>query len=90
MKFHVAATLALFALSSMPAGSQTAVSAHDEDACRPDVFRLCGSFIPDEASIVACLNQKATELSPACHSVISPDEPLPHKAKKLTKRLLRQ
>lgn len=90
MKLQVAAILVMFALPSMPAASQTAVSPRDEEACQPDVFRLCASFIPDETLIVACLNQKAAELSPACHGVISPDEPPPRQAKKLAKRPIRQ
>ena len=40
--------------------------------CMPDVFRLCPSQIPDEASILACLQGKAALLSPACHRVIEP------------------
>ena len=45
----------------------------DEDACRPDVFRLCASKTPDEDGIVACLNAKTASLSPACRAVISPE-----------------
>jgi len=37
------------------------------------VFRLCAGDIPDETRIVACLNQRATELSPACRAVIAPE-----------------
>ena len=45
----------------------------DEDACRPDVFRLCASVIPDEDGIVACLNAKSASLSPSCRTVIAPE-----------------
>ena len=45
----------------------------DEDACRPDVFRLCASEIPDENGIVACLTAKAASLSPPCKAVIAPE-----------------
>lgn len=38
-------------------------------ACKPDVFRLCGEFIPDHAAITACLERKLDELSPGCRAV---------------------
>ena len=41
-----------------------------EDACRPDVFRLCGSYIPDVGQIVACLHGNEARLSEACHQVM--------------------
>jgi hypothetical protein len=41
-----------------------------QDACRPDVFRLCGSYIPDVGQIVACLRGNEARLSEACHQVM--------------------
>lgn len=38
-------------------------------ACKPDVFRLCGEFIPDHVAITACLERKLDELSPGCRAV---------------------
>jgi hypothetical protein len=38
-------------------------------ACTPDVFRLCGQFIPDVNSIVGCLRTQRPNLSPACRAV---------------------
>lgn len=65
------ATACLLAqISAAPA--QEATSQSDEDACRPDVFRLCASEIPDEGAIVSCLNAKLEGLSPACHAVMAP------------------
>jgi len=43
----------------------------ERQACTPDVFRLCGDFIPDPARITTCLRQKARNLSPACRMVIT-------------------
>jgi hypothetical protein len=40
------------------------------DACRPDVFRLCGSYIPDVGQIVACLRGNEARLSEVCHQVM--------------------
>lgn len=44
-----------------------------QDACRPDVFRLCGYFIPDVGEIVACLRRNEARLSDACHQVMFAD-----------------
>jgi hypothetical protein len=46
-------------------------------ACTPDVLTLCLFDIPNEERIVACLNRKIAQLSPACRAVIegpSPDK----------------
>jgi hypothetical protein len=39
-------------------------------ACRPDVFKLCGSFIPDREKIVACLERSKPRLSEPCLAVM--------------------
>lgn len=38
-------------------------------ACTPDVFRFCGSLIPDADRIVVCLRQNMTSLSGGCRAV---------------------
>ncbi|GEC16441.1 hypothetical protein NWI01_23330 [Nitrobacter winogradskyi] len=38
-------------------------------ACTPDVFRLCGSEIPDVARIVACLRHNQPQLGGPCRAV---------------------
>jgi hypothetical protein len=38
-------------------------------ACTPDVFKLCGSEIPDVGRIVACLRQNQTQLGGPCRAV---------------------
>ena len=40
-------------------------------ACTPDVWRLCGAYIPFEGPITACLmrNDRKGKLSRACHLV---------------------
>jgi hypothetical protein len=38
-------------------------------ACTPDVFRLCGSQIPDTDRIVICLRQNTAQLSRNCRAV---------------------
>src|SRR5689334_13761353 len=50
-------------------------------ACTPDVWRLCGSQIPDVDRIVACLRQNTPNLSEGCRAVFqsnnSIDQPQP-------------
>jgi hypothetical protein len=41
-----------------------------EQACAPDVMRLCQEFVPDHGRIAACLSRKSRQLSPACRSVM--------------------
>ena len=38
-------------------------------ACTPDVWRYCGSAIPDVDRIVACLRQNTPNLSDGCRAV---------------------
>lgn len=38
-------------------------------ACTPDVFRLCGSEIPDVDRIVACLRHNTDQLGDSCKAV---------------------
>ncbi len=45
-----------------------------QNACRPDVFRLCGSYIPNVGEIVACLKGNGARLSEPCHEVMFPDQ----------------
>jgi hypothetical protein len=41
-------------------------------ACTPDVFRLCGSEIPNVDHILVCMTVKKASLSPACKAVFVP------------------
>lgn len=43
-------------------------------ACTPDVFRLCGSEIPNVHRIIACMVAKRARLSPPCKSVFAKRE----------------
>ncbi len=47
-------------------------TAEEQEACTPDVFRLCSAEIPNEPQILACLESKREQLSPACGKVIMP------------------
>jgi hypothetical protein len=57
-----------FTLSGSAALAQATMA--QQDACRPDVFRLCGSYIPDVGQIVACLRGNEARLSEVCHQVM--------------------
>jgi hypothetical protein len=46
-------------------------------ACTPDVFRLCGSEIPDANRIVACLRQNTAQLGEACKAVFESQNSVP-------------
>ena len=61
----------LLAISSAGAMDDRGTKA-DQDACTPDVFNLCSSFIPNEPAILACLQSKKVSLSPLCHEVLFP------------------
>lgn len=46
-------------------------SKEQQEACTPDVYRLCNDAVPDEKRIVACLKHNRSKLSPACRRVFS-------------------
>jgi hypothetical protein len=52
-----------------------------QETCKPDVFRLCGNFIPNVEPIIACLKANEANLSPPCHDVMFPYVPEPPKPK---------
>jgi hypothetical protein len=45
-------------------------------ACTPDVFRLCGAYIPDSDRITACLRASGPRLSKPCYDVFFPAPPV--------------
>jgi hypothetical protein len=52
-----------------PIPVSTQSSDAQRSACTPDVFRLCGQYIPDVDGIVGCLKLQRINLSPACRAV---------------------
>ena len=62
---------ALLLLAATAADAEEGTLAQ-RNACKPDVFRLCSSFIPDPAAITNCLERNRAKLSPACHAVFAP------------------
>ena len=71
-------SFALFIMGQNGASAQG--TPEQQEACKPDVFRLCGNFIPNVDAIIACLRANEPNLSPACHEVMFPyvpEEPKP-------------
>ena len=64
--------LVVFAISGGAASAEGTMQ--QQNACRPDVFRLCGSYIPNVGAIVGCLKGNEARLSEACHEVMFPDQ----------------
>jgi hypothetical protein len=52
-------------------------SDHDREACTPDVFRLCGAYVPDVDRITACLRGNCPRLSRPCYDVFFPPQEIP-------------
>jgi hypothetical protein len=74
-----AAILGLFGAAALaPAPALAEVSAQVQQACTPDVFRLCNAFVPDVAKITACMNRNRSQVSAACRDAIHP----PHVGKR--------
>jgi hypothetical protein len=65
---------ATFLLVVVATSGDAAAQGHtraDEEACTPDVYRLCNDYVPNRARIVSCLKAKRSRLSPACRAVMS-------------------
>jgi hypothetical protein len=60
----------LLGLATAPALAQDRGTADEQQACTPDVFRLCGAYIPNVGEIVNCLKTERRSLSPACRMVM--------------------
>ena len=72
-------SFALFIMGQNGASAQG--TPEQQEACKPDVFRLCGNFIPNVEPIIACLRANEANLSPACHDVMFPVMAEPPKPK---------
>jgi hypothetical protein len=62
------AAIGLLCVTVSPLSAQS-YSEADAAACRPDVFRLCAGEIPNKKRIIACLERRRSQLSPACSQV---------------------
>ena len=74
--FWLAASAAIFALvcavGFMPAPAAAQGTPAQQQACTPDVMRLCNAFVPDIPKITVCMNKNWTSVSPACRAALHP------------------
>jgi hypothetical protein len=81
--FAVVQIFAVVGLAATLAGRSSAIAQEhrgtmqQQMACTPDVFRLCGSAIPDENRIVACLQANTPQLSAGCRAVFESSDSTP-------------
>ena len=75
---RIARYIAVFVFLLSAETSATAQGTEQErQACTPDVFRLCGAYIPDSDRITACLRASGPQLSKPCYDVFFPAPPPP-------------
>jgi hypothetical protein len=53
------------------AGSASAATPEEQQACQDDAFKFCDALIPDEDKVKACLIANLRKLSPACKKMFS-------------------
>jgi hypothetical protein len=72
---------ALIATTTLPAPAQQQRrddyqgTEEQQRACRPNVFRLCASDIPDARRITDCLRRNYVRLTPDCAAVFADEQP---------------
>jgi hypothetical protein len=54
------------AVGFAPAPAAAQGTPQQQQACTPDVMRLCNQFVPDVAKISVCMAHNRTNLSQAC------------------------
>ena len=67
-----AGLLAGTVMSSGTVSAQAGRTPEAEQACTPDVMRLCSQYIPNIPPIVSCLKRKRLQLSPQCRRFMRP------------------
>jgi hypothetical protein len=69
LKICLWAAAAMVAATFVPIHAQESTRAQ-RDACKPDVYRLCKTYIPSHDGITYCLHQNIAQLSRACRAVM--------------------
>ena len=64
-----AAAILVSVLTFSSANAQYRGTPEMQQACTPDVMRLCNAEIPDVERITACMKRNRSSLSPACGTV---------------------
>jgi hypothetical protein len=63
------ATLLVSIAAGASANAQYRGTPEMQQACTPDVMRLCNDYVPDVDKIVACMTRNRANLSQACGAV---------------------
>jgi hypothetical protein len=63
-----------------PAAAPSQGTPEQQQACTPDVMRLCSEFIPDVAKISACMGRKRAQVSATCRAAFA--HPATHAGKR--------
>jgi hypothetical protein len=82
--FRLAAGAAIsglvLAVAFAPAPAAAQGTPQQQQACTPDVMRLCNQFVPDVAKITVCMSRNRANVSQACRDAF----PVAHGRKKRT------
>ncbi|HEY3680498.1 MAG TPA: hypothetical protein VGL45_17415 [Bradyrhizobium sp.] len=71
---NLAIAIGAFAVQHAAVADEYRGTMEQQMACTPDVFRLCGSQIPDVNRIVGCLRQNTAQLSGPCRAVFESND----------------
>lgn len=74
---HILSAVAVLLAASNAAQAYTP---EQQQLCTSDAFRLCGSDIPDEARITACMMRQRSSLSPGCRALFNTPAPVAERA----------
>ena len=61
----------IWAIGFTPVPAVAQGTPEQQQACTPDVMRLCNQFIPDVAKITACMSRNRANISPACRAAFA-------------------
>jgi hypothetical protein len=61
----------VWAVGFTPAPAAAQGTPEQQQACTPDVMRLCNAFIPDVAKITACMRRNSRSISPGCRAALA-------------------
>jgi hypothetical protein len=79
--FWLAASAAIlglvWAVGFAPAPAAAQGTPEQQQACTPDVMRLCSAFVPDVPKITVCMKRNWASVSPACRTALHP----PHRGR---------
>lgn len=80
--FRLATGAAILGMAWMVGFAPTPAAAQgtpeQQQACTPDVMRLCNAFVPDVAKITVCMKHNWASVSPACRVALHPPKATTH------------